>query len=556
MSLIAAAAELAGVTVEEALAALEGLDPAMLGPEEEQVLAELAMIEDRDPHLAYLSNPTGPGRWAIAPWARMVYEDPHPMKAVIGCNRGGKTILIAALLVAVALNRHPHIRHRNGLPGSSIVVVPNLDRSYARDYSVAMRKMIPAGSLSPRCKFWSDRGYRVGIAPQISWANGHVTQAVGSTQRGGAIAGGEGVLLVVFNEPMPISIFDEVMRQTTQVDGTGVPTDVLLITTPWDNEIPLEEHYQRIRGPDGEEPESWDKPVLQPTGWKEYRIPLLEETVPHRTRESIADQKRKTSKAQWPQRIEAKWFGPAKNRALGSWDGSQVFSMPRRRLEELPGLRDEDELAIRVSFDHGEGAGKEVILFGAHTTDVETRRGWIFAHHLNREGGTVEDDCQAVVAILRLWGLRPNEIRVWVGDVNAKLNDVYTRALRRAFKAAGWAWSGSLVKADKSPGSIDYGLTVLDDALGREACGVPALQVNEECAPVVVAMERHENKGKHEKTKDVMDSVRYLFAEALDVQAPGLSLAEANPKEEARARSVFSAQRGREIDKEWMPGGF
>lgn len=222
------------------------------------------------------------------------------------------------------------------------------------------------------------------------------------------------------------------------------------------------------------------------------------------------------------------------------WDGSQVFPLSTRSLADLPGLRPGEQLQFGVSADHGQGPGKQVFILYAWAGEAETCRVWILGVYRNVGETPLQQDIAAVILMLRGWRLTPSRVARWHGDINAKMNDTITRALR----VADPTWHGRMEKADKSSGAVVHGEHVIDDAVGRVVAGglfsnpetgeeilvddVPALQVLNVAQDVVGAFETYKGKSRHEKPKNVMDAVRYGVTELLDLSAGDFDFDEAN----------------------------
>lgn len=529
-----AAAEL-GISVEEAERRLDLLSFDDLDDEQELVLDELAEQERRDPHLAYITNSPGVGVLAAAPWVHAVVNDPRPKVAVFGSNRSGKTFMLAWELIAIGLDRHPVIRATEDRQ-LVVVVLPDKGGSWASDICKAVRKLIPAEALDPRCKYWEDRGYRVGNTPMILFRNGVQVEPKASTQRGRSQAGGEGILAIFYNEPMTPSTLEETMRQATDVSGTGAPTCKRIYTTPFDADQPLDHIILKVCGHllEFEEPTEALEPIVQPTGWVHYRIDLVAANVPHRSQQSIDDQYAETPAASHAQRLHGRLRGPTRDRKLSCWSGEQGFGLPIREWRLLPGLRRAhgnstvlEEIRFGVAADHGQGPGKQVFILYAWAGEGATARVWILDCYRNPGVTPLQEDVARVVEMLARWRLRPTDISDWHGDINAKMNDTITRAIQLIDPT----WRGRMKVAAKGKESLGHGENVLDDALGRVVEGqvvhladgseliipdVPALQVFQGAQDVVAAFETYQGKSIQEPAKNVIDAVRYGVVDKLD----------------------------------------
>lgn len=530
---IAAAAAEVGISVEEARQRLLDIDLDDLDDAQLEGLDEYARLRKEDPHLAYITNTPGVGVLAAAPWNHAVINDPRPKVAVFGTNRGGKTHQLGWELGAIGLDRHPVI-HATEDRKLVVVVIPDKGDAWAKDISPAVHSLLPEGALDRRCKYWEDRGYRVGNSPMILFSNGVQVQPKASTQRGRSQAGGQGLLALFYNEPMTPNTLEETLRQATDVTGKGPPTYKRIYTTPYDSDQPLDHIIVKVTGhlTDFEEPSHSLRPIVHPTGWVHYRIDLLEPgVVPHRTQKSIREQVQETSVANHAQRIHGRLRGPTQHRKMDLFSGEQVFNLPVRSVDYLPGLRPGEELRFGVSADHGQRKGKQVFVFYAWAGSGARTRVWILGCYKNPGETPLQDDVRALLEILAGWGLSARHISDWRGDINAKMNDTITRELQLADPT----FAGRMVKADKSHGSLSAGENTINIAFGRTVPGelilledgtellipdVPALQILDEAQDVVASCETYKGKSEWEPAKNVMDAVRYGVVDKLDLSLP------------------------------------
>jgi len=240
-------------------------------------------------------------------------------------------------------------------------------------------------------------------------------------------------------------------------------------------------------------------------GWSEHVVVLSQETCPHRTAESIAQQIQECPPWEQAQRIRAKWEGPSSDRRMVGFSGQTIcddMAIP------------EHAVHVHLACDHGEREGAEVwhlILYWRDPIDHKART-LTMDEYVSPGRTTVATDAAAVVEMLARHGLTLQTVDRCRGDVNTAGKSSSMRSINQEFENAFAASMQShsppfpiLVPA-KGPGSVEYGARVLNLAMldGRH-------RIHERCAHAIRAYQtwRGTDSGHDADLKHHIDTERY-----------------------------------------------
>lgn len=474
--------------------------PALSDPAVQAEADELDAIEAANPVSAFMVNRPGVGEWGAAPWQKAILHDETPQISIIGGNKVGKSTELALIVWSFLLGLHPVHRPPKGRPAVVLYMSADLENAYADDVCRSLHDFHTAAIIKPGCVYSPEKGYFYGGRRMLATTTGRVIFRSG-LQDPQAIAGIWADIVVV-NELPTSRHWGELMRATAT---TMAPVYVGFTALP-----PESVRHNDDLG------WYWDEIDDKAKGWKEYIVPLRPETTPHRSEENRQLQISRCKPWERAQRIDAARYGPAPDRRLANFDDARcVFGGDS--LLELPGLRTGEQIRIRIGGDHGELTGREAWGVAAYVDRPQDPRAWLLDCYVSPGRTTVHQDAAAVASMLDRLGLSLHHVDSAVGDINTagkssefvKVNDEFEAAFA---ELAGTARPPFRIdSAEKGPGSVAYGVHVLDESFGGDE---PALMVHERARPFISAARRW--NGKHDKHSHLIDFARYLFVPVLE----------------------------------------
>lgn len=420
----------------------------------QDLLDRQTAINLANPAATFWLDPFGVGKWGMAPWQRAVAMDPSPRILIRKGNKVGGSCFASWTIKAFLDGWHPTIRRRQRLE-DVLYVGADLETTYKKDVSRRLREFFTDGDLSARCHFDRAKGFMLAGARGIETPAGDMVTFVSGTQAALSLSGASYGLIIV-NEPPRSHIWAEVMRAAAEHGAT-----VLVNFTP----LPPESMVGRddlvwLKNEVEKEPEPGT------AGWSIHVVPLRPDTAPHRTQESIAQQIADMFSWERAQRRDAAWEGPAPARTLANWTDDQVWSGDS--WDDLPGAAG-GEIRLGLWADHGELGGHEVVGLGAWQGRGRHASVWLVDEYVSPDRTTIAQDAGGVLRMLGRRGLTYDQIDEAVGDVNTAgksklttINDELTRELAAQSGVRG----PRFMPAQKGPGSVAFGVRIIDDALG------------------------------------------------------------------------------------------
>lgn len=463
-------------------------DPAVLAE-----LDALDALEAANPAASFAINRPGVRKWGAAKWQQEVINDPSSQISILGANKVGKSTVLSWIIWSFLLDIHPVWRRPKGRDAVVVYLAANLDNAYANDVSRSLHDFHTPAIVKPRCTYSEERGYFFAGARMLATTHGRVLFYSGH-QDPQALAGVWGDLVIV-NELPTARHWGELMRSSTNSADTS-PVIVGFTAVP----------PETVRHKDDL---SWywkdvDDPEKQ---WKQYVIPLRAETTPHRTEESRQRQIQRTLEWERAQRIEAARYGPLPSRSIANYDESRVWS---GGWEDMPGAHGEVRLGLWA--DHGEIGGHEAIALAAWSGRGRDCTVWFVDEYQSPERTTIAMDAAAVLRMVERNGLTIEQIDEAIGDVNSAgksaLTSVNQELTRELAKQSGMRVP-TFRNAQKGPGSVQYGVRVLDNAFGESR-----VWVHERCENLRRSLRRWQ--GDDDNFKHFVDLARYGAAPHLD----------------------------------------
>ena len=260
-------------------------------------------------------------------------------------------------------------------------------------------------------------------------------------------------------------------------------------------------------------------PIGRPVGWlKEMcekerihysRFILSVDECPHLSQEQIDETVKAYLEAEAPQRRFGLWEGVTPDRYISAFDP----------MKNLSGTLPKGEVRVGVSFDHGEGPGKEVAILYAWIPDPWFPRGWVIDEYVSPKPTGPEEDAIGVVDMLERNDVDLPWVNRWTGDVNtmgkSQAGIMVNTALgyhiaqeygRRKGLPANVLPPIEIDSAHKGPGSVSVGCRVLNYGFAR--CD---LWINPRCKRVIRSLQhwRGGTTGEDGQLKDGIDVLRY-----------------------------------------------
>jgi len=494
-------------------------------------IEEFEQLQRANPLAAFMANPPCVGGWGAASWQREFFYDQHPQISLLGGNKIGKSTALAGIVWAFMLDMLPGWPLPKGRQGVVVYMAADLENAYADDVCRSLHDFHTPAIVASNCTYSEERGYYTGGRRMLVTNRARVAFRSG-LQDPQAVAGLWGDLIIV-NELPTARHWGELMRSSTRTEEaarirvgfTALPPETV-------------RHNDDLSW-------YWDEIDNPRKGWKEYVIPLSAETTPHRSDQSRATQIQRTKPWEVAQRIHAARYGPAPGRRLSNFDDERCI-FTGETLADLPGLRHDDQVMIGLGFDHGELTGRQTCILGAWVERPDGPRAWAIDCYVSSGRTTTAQDASEIASMISRHGLSLLNVDRAIGDVNSAGKSSPFEKVNHEFTAEFKALAGTrsapftLKNADKRPGSVKYGLHVLNESFGREVDGSPAFMVHERCTPLLASFRRYSEKApKKERDKHghLLDTSRYLFVPILETAWPTPDLRSANEAlaEEARA---------------------
>jgi len=330
--------------------------------------------------------------------------------------------------------------------------------------------------LHPKSYYLDGKGWNTST---ILLKNGSICQLKSYDDRPDTHAGAS-LNGVIMDEPPPKAHFAENQARTVDVGGQFILT------------------FTAVNRPVG-----YLRKIIESERWEEIHVPLRRENVPWYTAEQFNDiiEQFRSSPWQWAQRVDAEWEGVTEGRV---YDGFTEENVKKR-----PPLGD---VAIGIGIDHGTVAGHQAaVLIAWRGSKV-----WIIDEYVSSWGTTPEQDAAAILEMLYRNGLKVTDVIVAVGDTNFtgghRTNDLIEDAIKARLSMRFPPFR--IRNADKSPGSVDFGMRVVNHASHRND-----LMVLDKCTHTLDSF-RNWLGGRTFGTEDaqlshIADGIRYILAEIL-----------------------------------------
>ena len=250
-------------------------------------------------------------------------------------------------------------------------------------------------------------------------------------------------------------------------------------------------------------PVGWMRRIIEEQSWPQIVVPFRRENVPWYSADkydAMVDVFR-SSPWQWAQRVDADWVGITEGRVYTGFTEENVVS-------RLPS----GDVSIGIGIDHGTTAGHQAAVLLAW----QGPRIWVIDEYVSEWGTEPREDAMAILAMLSRAGLDPYDVIRAVGDTNLsggfRCNDLIQDAIKdkMGLKAPPFR----IRNADKSSGSVDFGMRVLNHAASRGD-----FMVLDSCTHTLDSM-RNWLGGRSFGTVDaklshMADAIRYILADIL-----------------------------------------
>ena len=389
----------------------------------------------------------------------------HPQMAIRAANRVGKT-RHACFKAAKHMVANPSSRWR--------FVGPN--RAQGQDVSGLYLSQFLAPDLHPKCYDLEGKGWNTST---IILRNGSICQPKSYDDRPDTHAG-TSLDGVVLDEPPPKAHFAE--NQARVIDRGGQ----FILT------------FTAVNRPVG-----WMRKIIEEQNWPQVVVPFKRQNVPWYSQEKYDSMIAvfRSSPWQWAQRVEAEWEGVTEGRVYAGFTEENVVS------RHPPG-----EVSIGLGIDHGSVAGHQAAVLIAW----QGSKIWVIDEYVSSWGTEPHEDAMEIMTMLTRNGLDPYDVIRAVGDTNLsggfRCNDLIEDAIRDKLNRKTSAFR--IKNADKSPGSVDFGMRCLNHAASRGD-----LMVLEGCTHTLDSM-RNWLGGRTFGTTDaklshMADAIRYILADIL-----------------------------------------
>lgn len=415
---------------------------------------------------------------------------------MIKANKIGGTYALCAEVIGWATGNHPYIQLPQ--PSLVLVVIPDLDASYADDLCKCFRQLIGPWDLHSSCRHSMASGYKVGGRRGMLWSNGSQTIFRSSWQAPRALSGINASALAI-NEPPVRGLWGETLRSVFASEGPVL----MQFTSVQDPDKPSQDLTwlrQEIENPEKR--------------WSRHVVPLSHENAPHRTMASIDAQIRDCATWEYDQRILAKWDAPALDRTFVSYSDAPWPEGCVVREEDMPSVVPR-EVGIGLGLDHGELPGSEAGPIYAFWETEGLPHALIMDEYVSGGRTTVTADVLAIGRILERRGLTYYAIDEAAGDHNSAGKTSLTTVNREFEKQIALylmiqRCPFRMRPAKKGAGSVGWGARVLDGALSAGR-----LLVHERCTHHRHAFSSWAGRDDHHK--HLLDGDRYALAGRLDV---------------------------------------
>lgn len=387
--------------------------------------------------------------------------------AIRAANRVGKTRHMA-FRAAQSMLRTPGFRAR--------AVGPTRMQTHAVTGKYLAEFLGP--NLSPRSYYTDGRGWNQAT---ILTRNGSLCQLKSYEDSPNAHAGDD-LDLVLLDEPPPMAHFAENLTRVISRNGMIVLG------------------FTAINRPVG-----WLRRILDDpaNAWEQHVIPFRREHVPWYTAEQFESMIAafRSSPWQWAQRVEAEWEGITEGRVFDGFGEASVTSKTPR-----------GDVSIGIGMDHGVVAGHQAVVLVAW----RGQQIWALDEYVSTWGTTPEQDAALTLDMLRRNAIKPEEVLRAVGDTNwaggSRVNDLIESAMQARLHLQHPPFR--IRNADKSPGSVDFGMRVVNHAAHRQD-----LQVHERCTGLIDSLRNW--KGARTPTSTdgrlahIADALRYVAVDVL-----------------------------------------
>lgn len=335
-------------------------------------------------------------------------------------------------------------------PGVLLAMIADLDNQYPV-FSSKLWEVCARSELHADCKYVEGKGFMTHGRRLVKYRNGARIEFRGGKGEQMSAASVTCDLGVVVDEIPQRGHFAEAMR-AAQRYMAPVRVGFTAVGRPagW--------FRRRVQGdPDSGSPPEDVHPDTGAPLWAVYNCGLTKTECPWLSEDQIALIYAQTPEEERPQRLHGAWEGPTADRLFTGMTGDRELPMPP-----------EGKWRVRVTMDHGEGAGHEHVVLLYH----DATRVVAVDEYVNTRASAIEEDAQGIVAMLARNGLHPAAVDSWMGDVNSSgkanagssVNADLARAISALVQAPGLV---TIRKPDKRPGSVEYGTRLLNYALHR-----------------------------------------------------------------------------------------
>ena len=457
-------------------------------------VAAYAVARRDNPLSAYWTSPAGLG--GMSPPQRAFHEDPERKRFWLKGNKMGGSYALAAEGTGWSAGNHPY--KPLPTPNTGLVVVPDLEQSYADDLCKCFHELIGPWDLHSSCHYSVGGGYKVGGRRGLLFNTGSVILFRSSWQAPRALKGLKVDWLGINEDPVR-HLWGEILRSTFLSGGPII----MQFTSGQDPERPSQDL-------------TWLRTEIEDPKklWSFHQSALTYESVPHRTKSSVDTQMRDCPQGEYAQRILAKWDAPAIDRTFVSYSDAPWPEGCVVREADLPSVLPR-QVGIGLGLDHGELPGNEAGPLYAFWEADGLPHALILDEYVSSGRTTVTADVIAIARILERHQLTYYAIDEGWGDHNSAGKTTLT-TVNREFETqiALYLLIGRcpfrMRPAKKGAGSVGWGARVLDGALSAGR-----LLVHERCTHHRRAFSSWAGKDDHHK--HLLDGVRYALAGRLDV---------------------------------------
>ena len=448
----------------------------------------------------------GLGDPTYAPLFQAFHKDLSQYRFLIAPNQVGKSYAAIAEVLFFAISKHPwrEIDAKWGDPSieKTILIVTGSEKNRDGIYQ-ALWALAPISDIDwvsthyDRRNMWGVRNPVIVIPATntkiIFRSSNQDTDSLNSLTAD----------LILIDEPPAEGTVDEIRRA-----GTARNAPVIMSFTPVGEEgedfswlrdyVEGDEEYRLTEGRSGSGPRS---------AWSKHKLGIPD--CPWFDPEELEKRRTMYREEQTPQRLFGEWEGAATNRAFTHFKESGVERTVTDTWK-LALATSPEKLKFAVGLDHGEKAATQVAVLVAFDMDSEDGICVVLDEYVSRTKTTCEEDARGIRDMLAKYDLQPEDISLWIGDINTagkeahgeKLNMILGRALGVHIRIP-YKYNGSVATEERRM---------------NHAFKAKKLVVHSRCRTVTKSLRHYKGDGceADKKLKHSLDALRYIMQNVLD----------------------------------------